>query len=141
MEKEDLKYDEVLKKLIQCSPLDSPSDGFVERVMGKIQENTIPVAIKQPFYVHLKSIFPFVLLGAFCLIIFFTSDFPFLNQFPGKSTFSDSILPYITMILTSFQTIFSTKYFSYAFMIVVAGLLLFLIEKVFSHRAAQNRMV
>ncbi len=140
MEKEDLKYDEMLKKLIQCSPLDSPSDDFIEKVMGKIQENSMPIAIKQPFYIYLKSVLPFILLGAFCLMIFFTSDFPFLNQFPGKSTFSDSILPYITMILTSFQTILSTKYFSYAFMIVVAGLFLILIEKIFSHRTAQNRM-
>ena len=138
MEKEELKYENLLKKLILNSPPDIPSDDFADRVMDKIMASPALVPVKKSFYLILKTASPFILLGIFCLIIIITSDFPFMNQLPGKEYFTTEILPYFTILITGFKTIFASKYFSIAFMSAAAGLLLVIIDQLFSRKATQN---
>ncbi len=138
MDKEELKYEDLLKKLILNSSPDMPSDDFADRVMDKIMASPALAPVKKSFYLNLRTASPFFLLGIFCLIIILTSDFPFMNQLPGKEYFTTEILPYFTILITGFKTILATKYFSIALMGAAAGLLLVLIEQLFSRKATQN---
>lgn len=141
MEKEDLKYDDLLKKLMQHSELDVPPDDFVDKVMHQIQASPATATVNKPFFLYLKSASPYLLLGVFCLIIFLSSDFPFMNWFPGKEKLADLILPYFTSLFAGFKAVFATKYFSIALMIAVAGLLLVVVDHLFSRKAPQNHTV
>ena len=140
MEKEDFRTDDLLKKLIQGSPLDSPSRDFVECVMDKVMENPVLTPVKKPFYFYLKSASPFILLGIFCLFIYLTSDFSFMNWFPGKDYYTNSVIPYFITIVSCFKAIFATKFFSIAFMIVIAGSILIIIDRLFSRKAPDNQI-
>lgn len=140
MEKEDFQYDELLKRLIKNSPLEAPSGDFVEKVMGKIPESPVISPSARPFYLNFKSVLPFVLLGIFCLVIILTSDFPFMGWFQRKEFFTRSLIPYFLPVISGFKAIFINKYFSFAFMILLAGTLLVIIERLFSRKSPENQM-
>src|ERR1035438_4163393 len=84
MNKEDFLNDDFLRDLIRNTPLDAPSDDFMENVMGAVQLNPRLAPVKQPFYLWVKSAWPYALAGFILVVFLFTSDLPFTNFLPGK---------------------------------------------------------
>ena len=136
MEKDDFLKDDFLRELIQRSPLDSPSDDFVDRVMANIQMSPEVAVVKKPFYLYLKTAMPYTLIALLLLIVLGTSDLPIFNWVPGKEYFINSLLPYLGTLLVIFKNAFSSKFVSMGLLIIFSAGMLFLIDRLFSHRAS-----
>lgn len=122
MEKDSIHRDDFLGRLISEIPLESPSDNFTSNVMERIALEPLHVTEKKPFYLYLKSWLPWVLLSVAMIIFLFTSDIPFLEAFPGKRYFTDSLGPYILSLFSGFKPLFEGgKVASYTLMILMAG--------------------
>ena len=135
MEKNDLIKEDSLGKLIQNSPLESPSDAFVDNIMAKIQQAPVRVPVRKPFFLFVKNTWIYALLTLAVLIFLLTSDLPFSNVIPGKEYFSSLF----TLIKSSFG---NTKAISIPLMIFMAGGLLLLLDHLFSRRTKiQNSMI
>lgn len=136
MENEELRSDDYISNLIRQTPLDSPADDFVDRVMAAIQAEPVVAPERKTFLSHMKSGLPFAALIIFCLLIFSTSDLPFLNGIPGKGYFMNEIMPYIGTLIASLKAAFASKYVTWGLLVAIAGGLLFLVDRFFSRRTA-----
>ena len=143
MEKERIEKDDFLGRLISSTPLESPSEDFVDRVMSGIPVEPLLVREKRPFYLFLKGTLPWILLSVAVIAVLFTSDIPFLSDFPGKAYFTESLGPYLLTMFSGITKLFTdSKTGIYSVMILFAGggllaLDYFLNSKVFPrHRAA-----
>ncbi|MEI7662420.1 MAG: hypothetical protein WCK34_09490 [Bacteroidota bacterium] len=134
MEKENLSNDDFLRGLIQQSPLESPSDDFVDRVMAGILVAPETAPVRKPFYLYLKTIVPYALLALLVLLVFFTSDIPFLNWFPGKNYVTHNLVPYFETLFSGLKNAFSSRYVSFGLLIITSTGLLFLVDQLFSRR-------
>ena len=135
MEKNDLIKEDFLGKLIQNSPLESPSDAFVDDIMSKIRQAPVTIPVRKPFFLFVKNTWIYALLTLAVLIFLLTSDLPFSNVIPGKEYFSSIF----TLIKSSFG---NTKAISIPLMIFMAGGLLLLLDHLFSRRTKiQNSMI
>jgi len=135
MEKNDLIKEDFLGKLIQNSPLESPSDAFVDDIMSKIRQAPVTIPVRKPFFLFVKNTWIYALLTLAVLIFLLTSDLPFSNVIPGKEYFSSLF----TLIKSSFG---NTKAISIPLMIFMAGGLLLLLDHLFSRRTKiQNSMI
>ena len=85
MEKDEFLKDDFLRELIQRSPLDRPSDDFVDRVMADIQMSAEASVVKKPFYLYLKAAVPYAAITLFLFFVIATSDLPIFNWLPGKN--------------------------------------------------------
>jgi len=132
MEADNLIKDDFLRDLIKKSSSDNPSDVFVEHIMEKVQQTQEFSVSKQPFYQYLWSALPLFLLTAIILLFLFTSDLPFGNYFPGKVYYTQILMPFLISLLESLKALITSKYFSFAFMVVLAAAVLVFIEQVFS---------
>jgi hypothetical protein len=136
MEKDELLKDDFLRELVQKSPLESPSDDFVEKIMSQIELQPEPATVKKPFYLWLKSWSGYIALTLFVIFIFLTSDLSFLNFIPGKKYFSDLILPYINSILLPLKALFNNgKSLTIPLMIMVSSGLLFLFDRLLTRKS------
>lgn len=125
MEKEDLLPDDLLRDFFSKQTWESPSDGFTESVMGKIILAPEAVTAKKPFYLILRSSWPFALLFIVTLVFLMTSDLPFTGYIPGKEYFTKNLLPYLDSIFSGFKSFFTnSKTVSIPLMIIIAGTLL-----------------
>ena len=129
-----VEKDDFLRELIQKSPLDSPSDNFVDRIMAYLQVAQEMAPAKKPFSLYVKIAIPYAVLVLVIFFVFATSDLPFLNWLPGKEYFFDSFLPYFGSLLTILKNTLSSKYVSMGLLIGLSAGLLFLIDRWFSHR-------
>ncbi len=130
MKEDDILRDDFLKELVQKSPLDSPSDDFVSRVMGNIQLGPEPVRVRQPFFLMVRSAWPYVLGSVILLIFLFTSDLPFTDYIPGKGFYTNFILPSFNLYISWIRDLFShSKYTPIGLIIIGAGGFLFLFDR------------
>jgi hypothetical protein len=125
MEKEDLLPDDLLKDLFSKQAWESPSDDFTENLMEKIRLAPEIAPAKKPFYLILRSSWPYVVLFLVSVVFLMTSDLPFTEYIPGKGVFTQNLLPYLDSVFSGFKSIFSdSKSISIPLMIIVAGSLL-----------------
>ena len=135
MEKDELIGDEFLRNLIQKSSLDSPGDDFVMRVMGNISKSPELVPVHKSFWAYTKSAFPYIGLAAFILLVFFTSDFPFLNWLPGNEFFAKYFLVYFSSSFGFFKDLLASKFASMGVIIFLSVCFLGLLEYLFHRKA------
>jgi len=125
MEKEDLLPDDFLKDLFSKQPWDGPSDNFTENVMEQILHAPEVVPGKKPFYLILRSSWPYVLLFLISLVFLITSNLPFTVYIPGKEYFTKNLLPYLGSLFSGFKPLVSNiKIISIPLMVILAGSLL-----------------
>jgi hypothetical protein len=136
MEKDEFLKDDFLRELIQRSPLDSPSDDFVDRVMANIQLSPEVVVVKTPFYQHLKAAVPYAIITLFVFLVIATSDLPIFNWFPGKEYLTNNLAPYLGTLLLIFKNAFASKFVSWGLLISFSAGMLFLIDRFFSRRTS-----
>ncbi len=136
MEKDDFLKDDFLRELINRSPLDSPSEDFVDRVMAGIQTNAEVEVVKKPFFHYLKVSAPYFILVFFIFVVIATSDLPLFNWFPGKAYFTNNLMPYLETLFMVFKKAFSSKFVSWGLLISFSTGVLFLIDRLFSRRTS-----
>lgn len=135
MKKDDYLNDDFLRDLIRQSPLDSPSDDFVDRVMATLQTAPEAAEVKKPFYLYLKASVPYAISALVLVFVIGTSDLAVFNWLPGKETFMNHLLPYLETMFTVFKSAFASKYVSWGILISVSAGALYLIDQVFSRRS------
>ena len=135
MEKEDIRSDDFLGNLIRQVPLESPSGDFVDRVMSAIQPEAVATEKKKSYF-YLQSALPYIALGMFCLLIFFTSDLPFLNNLSGKGSVLNEIIRSMAGLFKGIAASLDSKYISWGLLVGIAGGLLFFVDRFFSRRTA-----
>ena len=136
MEKDDfLKDDDFLRDLIRRSPLDHPSDDFVDRVMANIQISPETETVNKPFYLQAKSIAPYAILAVLVFVVISTSDLPIFNWLPGKEHLVNGLVPYFGTLFALFKSAFSSKFVSWVFLIGFSAGMLALIDMFFSRRS------
>jgi hypothetical protein len=135
MNQEDFLKDDFLKELISKSPLDSPSDDFVETVMGRIQPGLQPEPVKRPFILWLRTAWPYALGAVLLLVFLFSSDIPFTDYIPGKGYFIKTLYPYFVSFFKGFKDLLGySKYAPIGLMVVVAGSLIFIFDRLLQRR-------
>lgn len=143
METGDLRKDDFLGKIISDYPLDKPSDNFVDAVMEKVQAAPVKVHVQKPYFLFVKNSWPYFLISFVVIVVFMTSDLPFLNSFPGKTYFMNLVLPYFTSLLSFIKSSFENiRNFSVPLVIIAAGALLVFVDYwIFKRPKVQNLMV
>ena len=136
MEKDDFLNDDFLRELIQRSPLDRPSDDFVDRVMATIQISPEIAVEKRPFYFYLKAIVPYAIIALTLFFVFATSDLPVFNWLPGKDYLMNNLLPYFGSLFLVFKNAFASKFVSLGLLISFSAGVLFFIDRLFSRRTS-----
>ncbi len=136
MEKEEFSSNDDLGRLIRQSPLESPADDFVDRIMAVIQTEKEVIAEKISFFEYMNMVLPYAALVFFCIAFFFYSDLPFLNGILGQGHFTKEILPQYDILMDGLKNTFSSRYVTYGFLIGVAGGFLFLVDRLFSRRTS-----
>jgi hypothetical protein len=136
MEKDDLNKDDFLGRLIQQSPIDCPSEDFVERVMANIHIAPEKAPSRNPFLGYLNTAAPYILLVLVFIVVFSTSDLPFLNWMPGKTYYLSNLVPCFATLFAGFKDVFATKYVSFGLLIVASASLLFVIDLLFSRKSS-----
>ena len=135
MEKDDFLEDDFLRDLVQKSPLESPSEDFVSRVMEQVTPQ--PVVEKRPFYLTLKAISGYAVLFIFAVVFLVTSDFPVLDFIPGKLVLKESLLSIMNSIVEPFKSLFgNAKSLSIPIMIVISAGIFFILDLFLSRRKA-----
>ena len=134
MEKEEFLKDDFLRDLIKRSPLDRPSDDFVDRVMANIQISPEVTAVKKPFYLYLKAAIPYVIITLVLFVVCTTSDLPIFNWLPGKDYLINNLLPYMGTLLTVLKSAFASRYVSWGLLISFSAGILYLIDRMLSRR-------
>ena len=136
MEKDEFLKDDVLRKLMNRIPLDSPSDDFVERVMADIQLISPVQYVKKPFFPYLKSVVPYLLIALFLFFVFFTSDLPIFSWVPGKDIFLNNLTAYFGTFFALLKNAFASKFVSWGLLVSGSAGVLFYIDRFFSRRAS-----
>ena len=136
MEKNDLLENDFLKELMQKTRLESPSEGFVDRIMVQIEEVPEVQTVKAPFYLSLKSAVPYVLLALFLIFVLATSDLPIFNWVPGKDYLLNSLMTYMGTFFAVLKNAFSSKYVSWVLLISFSAGMLYFIDRLFSRRTS-----
>jgi hypothetical protein len=135
MENENPLDDDFLRKLIGKSTVEGPSDGFVEKVMSRIQVQPDVATMNRSFFFYLKSSVGYFLLAAVLVGFFLTSDISFMNWIPGKQYFLNTFLPYFDSLFTGLKLLSGNgKGLSIPIMIIVASGLFFLVDRLLTNR-------
>jgi len=125
MEKDDLLKDDLLKDLFRNQSWESPGNDFTGNVMEQILLAPEVAPVKKPFYLFLRSSWPYVLLFLISVLFLMTSDLPYTDYIPGKEYFTKNLLPYLGSLFSGFKPLVSnTKTISIPLMIILAGSLL-----------------
>jgi hypothetical protein len=136
MDMDDMLKDDFLGDLIRKVPLESPSDEFINKVMAGIKPLPAPVIVERPYFLWIRSSFPYVALGAIIIFILFSSDIPYLNFISGKEYFSVLFLKIFHPFWISMKTVVSSRFITYSLLTGVSAGFLFIIDKLFSRRFA-----
>lgn len=143
MEKDDLTRDDMLGKLLGATPLESPSDSFVDDVMAGIRKSPALAPARKPFFLFLKNSWPYALLTAIVIFVLMSSDLPFSYMIPGRGYFTSTLLPIFTSLFSTLKSASGEpKSISILLMVVIAsGLLLILDRLVFRKPKMQGLML
>ncbi|MEI6433233.1 MAG: hypothetical protein WCP32_00205 [Bacteroidota bacterium] len=136
MEKEEIENDDYLSRLIWQIPLESPSDDFVDHVIAAIQAESVVVTGKKSFFPAFNSVLPYLAVILFSILIFATSDLPFLSRIPAKGYFMNDILPSFGALIAGMKAAFTSKYVTWGLLVGLAGGLLFFVDRFLSRRSA-----
>jgi hypothetical protein len=122
MEKEDNLPDDFLKDLFSKRSWESPGDNFTENVMEQILRAPEFAPVKKPFYLILRSSWPYVIISLVTLLFLMTSDLPFTDFIPGKEYLTKNLLPYLGSLFAGFKPLVSNiKTISIPLMVILAG--------------------
>jgi hypothetical protein len=125
MEKEDFLQDDLLKDLFRNQSWESPGDDFTENVMEQILKAPEVAPLKKPFYLILRSSWPYILLFFVSVLFLMTSDLPFTDYIPGKGFITKNFFPYFGSLFAEFRLLISNvKIISIPLMVILAGSLL-----------------
>ena len=125
MEKEDNLPDDFLKDLFGKQSWESPGDNFTENVMEQILRAPEAVPGKKPFFLILRSSWPYVIISLLTLLFLMTSDLPFTDFIPGKEFITRDLFPYLGSMFSGFKPLVSNiKTISIPLMVILAGSLL-----------------
>jgi hypothetical protein len=125
MEKEDFLSDELMKDLFRNQNWDSPGDDFTENVIEQILKAPAIVPVKKPFFLMLKSSWPFIVLFLVTVIFLMTSDLPYTDYIPGKEYFIKTLIPSFTSLFSGVKPfVVNSKVISIPLMVLLAGSLL-----------------
>lgn len=117
--------DDFLKRLVGRVPPEAPSDSFTSKVMAGIRPEAETVEAKRPFYLYLRSIYPWVLLGMFIIVFLLSSDIPYLGVIPGKAFFTNHIAPTFNSLFAGMAGLFmGSKTLSITLALIASGGLL-----------------
>lgn len=137
MKNDNLLNDDFLQTLIGKSTPESPSGGFVEKVMSRIQPQPDVAPVSRSFFFYLKTSVGYFMITAIVVGFFLTSDISFMNWIPGKHYFANTFLPYFTSLFTGLKSLAgNVKGVSIPIMIVVASGLFFFLDKLLTQRNA-----
>ncbi len=136
MENDDIINDDFLRELIQRTPLDSPSDDFVDRVMAGIQTSAVVPEVKKPFYLYLKAALPYAAIALFLFVVMATSDLPIFNWIPGKDHLISNLITFSGTLFTILKNSFASKFVSWGLLISFSAGMLVLIDQLFSRRTS-----
>ena len=140
MEKKNIIRDDFLKDLIKNSEIEKPSENFTNKVMGKIQSETITIpAEDEPL---LSKKYWLLIAAGFVsvLIILFVFDLSFINNlFTGISIEKIEITTITGNLVNSFRDIFSSIKISSISIVVIAAIAsLFLLDKFLKRKITAN---
>jgi len=125
MEKEDFLSDNLLKDLFRNQSWENPGGDFTGNVMEQILPAPGVDRVKTPFFLTLRSSWPYVLLFLVSIIFLMTSDLPYTDFIPGKEYFTKNLLPYLGSLFSGFKPLVSNiKTISIPLMIILAASLL-----------------
>lgn len=134
MENENFLNDDFLQDLVRKSSVESPADGFVENVMSRIQSQPETIPMKRGLFFFLKSYSGYILLVAFLVGFFWTSDIPVLSWLPGKQYFLNTVLPSFSFLFSWSKSLLGDgKSISIPLMIIIASGLFFLIDRLLNY--------
>ena len=136
MNNDNFLKEDFLRELIRRSPLDSPPEDFVDRVMAKIQVSPEVAVVKKPFYLYLKAAIPYAAIALCLFFVISTSDLPIFNWLPGKDYLINNLLPYLGTLFTDFKSAFASKYVSWGLLISFSAGVLYLVDRLFTRRSA-----
>ncbi len=136
MDTDDMLKDDFLADLIRNMPLESPSDEFVNKVMGGIEPFPARAAEQPPFLLSIRSLLPYIGLGMVIVLILISSDIPYLNFLNGKEYFSAAFLKIFSPFWSYMKTVVSSRFITYFLLIGVSAGFLYIIDKLFSRRFA-----
>jgi hypothetical protein len=135
MNKDDFLNDDFIRDFIRKSPLDSPSDDFLEKIMGTVQLDPRIAPVKQPFFLWVKSAWPFALAGFILIVFLFTSDLPFTNFLPGKDSVTKTLLPYFESLFAGIKNLFvHSKYTTIGLTVVFTGGFLVMLDQLLNRK-------
>ena len=135
MEKEDFLPDDFLKDLFRKQSWESLGDDFTSNVMEQILKSPEVAPVKKPFYLILRSSWPYILLFLVCVIIFMTSDLPFSDYIPGKEYFIKNFLPGFNSFLSGIKPfVTNVRTFLIPVTVIIAGSLLVVFDHFLSSR-------
>jgi len=135
-DQDEFLKDDFLRDLIRQSPLDSPSDDFVDRVMANIQVAPEISEVNRPFYLYLKAAIPYAAIAFVLIFVLATSDLPIFNWLPGKDYFVSNMTSYFGSLFTILKNAFASKYVSWVVLISFSAGVLFFIDRLFSRRTS-----
>lgn len=134
MENNDFGNDDFLRRLIQQSPLDHPSEDFVDRVMAGIHPAPEIAPVQRPFLQYLQTLVPYAFLIFILFVVFSTSDLPFLNWLPGKNYLIHSLISSFGSLFAGLKYALTSKYVSFGLLIITSTCVLFLIDRLLSRK-------
>lgn len=141
MEMEEFKDDLVLRRLLNNTPMESPSEGFTTRVMAAVEAHAAaPTAEEAPSLLQrLRSALPWLGVAALVTLFIYTSDLPFTRYLAGSEFITSGMMPYVDALVAGLTTLFSSSYVTFALGIgLSAGFLVFL-DYLFTRRSAAGQ--
>jgi len=134
MKNRDSLKDPFISDLIKRSSTDAPPEDFVKNVMTRIEVMPAYGTKKKPFFYYVKNILPWLLVAGFVIVVFLTSDISLFQKIPGMEYFQNTLIPSISESISSFNRLFSNRFLTIGLAVVIAGVFLFGIEKVFNRK-------
>lgn len=136
IEHEEFNNHDYLGRLISQTPLDTPSDDFINKVMSTIQAEDAVAVEHKSLLTYFKSALPYAALVIFALFIGLTSDLPSFMDISGDGYFMTRILNYVASVTRSLGAAFSIGYVSWGILIGVAGGFIYIIDQAFTRKSA-----
>jgi hypothetical protein len=127
---EDQLNDDFLRDLLQATPLESPGESFVSKVMAGIEPLPVLGMAKKPFFMDIRSWWPYALAGAFVILFLFTSDLPYSRFIPGKEFFAHTLIPNFLSMFSGVKSLFAgSKSVSIPLIVIFSAAFLYLIDR------------
>jgi hypothetical protein len=127
---EDQLNDAFLHDLLQAAPLESPGDDFVSKVMAGIEPLPALVPAKKPFFMDIRSWWPYALAGSFVILFLLTSDLPYSRFIPGKEFFAHTLIPNFLSMFSGVKNLFSgSKSVSIPLIVIFSAAFLYLVDR------------